>query len=281
MKNLVLLLIIASMILVSCVQKVKNDNPLLNDFDTPFGVPPFDLIKASHFKPAYLKAFEEQKAEIKAIINNPSEPDFNNTIKMLTYSGELLNKVGRVFGALNSANTNDSLQAINREIAPVSSRHRDDINLNDTLFRRVKSVYDKRDNLNLTGEEKKLLEDTYKDFVRSGAALPPESKEKLRKINEELSMLQVKFGQNLLAETNGFKLILDRKEDLSGLPEGVIEQAASMAKSLKMDGKWVFTLQVPSMTPFLQYSDNRDLREKLFTGYFMKGDNDNEYDNKS
>ena len=128
---------------------------------------------------------------------------------------------------------------------------------------------------------RKLLEDTYKDFVRSGAALSPESKEKLRKINEELSMLQVKFGQNLLAETNGFKLILDKKEDLSGLPEGVIEQAASMAKSLNMEGKWVFTLQVPSMTPFLQYSDNRDLREKLFTGYFMKGDNDNEYDNKS
>jgi peptidyl-dipeptidase Dcp len=281
MKKLALLMIIASVIFASCMQNEKNDNPLLNDFDTPFGVPPFDLIKASHFKPAYLKAFDEQKAEIKAIISNPKEPDFNNTIKMLAYSGELLNKVGRVFGALNSANTNDSLQAINREIAPISSRHRDDINLNDTLFQRVKSVYDNRDKLKLTDEEKKLLEDTYKDFVRSGAALSPESKEKLRKINEELSMLQVKFGQNLLSETNGFKLILDKKEDLSGLPEGVIEQAASMAKSLNMEGKWVFTLQVPSMTPFLQYSDNRDLREKLFTGYFMKGDNDNENDNKS
>ena len=281
MKKLALLMIIASVIFASCKQNEKNDNPLLNDYDTPFGVPPFDLIKALHFKPAYLKAFDEQKAEIKAIISNPKEPDFNNTIKMLAYSGELLNKVGRVFGALNSANTNDSLQAINREIAPISSRHRDDINLNDTLFQRVKSVYDNRDKLKLTDEEKKLLEDTYKDFVRSGAALSPESKEKLRKINEELSMLQVKFGQNLLAETNGFKLILDKKEDLSGLPEGIIEQAASMAKSLNMEGKWVFTLQVPSMTPFLQYSDNRDLREKLFTGYFMKGDNDNEYDNKS
>ena len=133
----------------------KNDNPFLNEFDTPFGVPPFDLIKASHFKPAYLKAFEEQKAEIKAIINNPEEPDFNNTIKMLAYSGELLNKVSRVFGALNSANTNDSLQTINREIAPISSKHRDDINLNDTLFQRVKSVYDNRDKFKLTDEEKK------------------------------------------------------------------------------------------------------------------------------
>jgi peptidyl-dipeptidase Dcp len=280
MKKLALLMIIASVIFTSCMQNEKNENPLLNDFDTPFGVPPFELIKASHFKPAYLKAFEEQKAEINSIINNPKEPDFNNTIKMLAYSGELLNKVGRVFGALNSADTNDSIQAINREMAPITSRHRDDINLNDTLFQRVKSVYDKRDKLKLTDEEKKLLVDTYKDFLRSGAALSPEDKEKLRKINEELSMLQVRFGQNLLAETNGFKLILDKKEDLSGLPEGVIEQAASMAKSLKMEGKWVFTLQVPSMTPFLQYSDRRDLREKLFTGYFMKGDNDNEYDNK-
>jgi peptidyl-dipeptidase Dcp len=145
----------------------------------------------------------------------------------------------------------------------------------------VKSVYDNRDKFKLTDEEKKLLEDTYKDFVRSGAALLPEDKDKLRKINEELSRLQVQFGQNLLAETNGFKLILDKKEDLSGLPEGVIAQGAAMAKSMKMEGKWVFTLQVPSWTPFLQYSDRRDLREKLFTGYFMKGDNDNEYDNKS
>jgi peptidyl-dipeptidase Dcp len=281
MKKLALLMIMVSVIFASCRQNEKNENPLLNEFDTPFGVPPFDLIKASHFKPAYSKAFAEQKAEIKAIINNPKEPDFNNTIKMLAYSGELLNKVGRVFGALNSANTNDSLQAINREIAPIASRHRDDINLNDTLFQRVKSVYDNRDKFKLTDEEKKLLEDTYKDFVRSGAALSPEDKEKLRKINEELSMLQVQFGQNLLAETNGFKLILDKKEELSGLPEGVIAQAAAMAKSLNMEGKWVFTLQVPSMTPFLQYSDRRDLREKLFTGYFMKGDNDNQYDNKS
>jgi len=281
MKKLALLMVIASLIFASCSREEKSDNPLLNEFDTPFGVPPFDLIKASHYKPAYLKAFEEQKTEIQAIINNPKEPDFNNTIKMLAYSGELLSKVSRVFGALNSAHTNDSLQAINREIAPIASSHRDDINLNDTLFRRVKSVYDNREKFKLTDEEKKLLEDTYKDFVRSGAALSPGDKEKLRSINEELSRLQVQFGQNLLAETNGFKLILDKKEDLAGLPEGVIAQAAAMAKSLNLDGKWVFTLQVPSMTPFLQYSERRDLREKLFTGYFMKGDNDNQYDNKA
>ncbi len=280
MKRFALLLAAVVIMISGCKKEIKSDNPFFNKWDTPFEVPPFDQIMAKHYMPAYLKGFEEQKNEIRAIITDPSEPDFKNTIKMLTYSGELLIKVSRVFGALNSANTNDSLQAINREVAPIASKHRDDISLNDTLFRRVKSVYENRDKFKLTDEEKKLLEDTYKDFVRSGAALPPEDKDKLRKINEELSMLQVQFGQNLLAETNGFKLIIDKKEDLSGLPEGVIAQAAAMAKSLKMEGKWVFTLQVPSMTPFLQYSDRRDLREKLFTAYFMKGDNDNEFDNK-
>ncbi len=281
MKKLVFIMIMGIIGFSGCKKEIKSDNPFFNKWDTPFEVPPFDQIMAKHYMPAYLKGFEEERNEIRAIITNPKEPDFNNTIKMLAYSGDLLNKVGRVFGSLNSANTNDSLQAINREIAPLLSKHRDDISLNDTLFQRVKSVYDSRDKFKLTDEEKKLLEDTYKDFVRSGAALSPEDKDKLRKINEELSLLQVKFGQNLLAETNGFKLIIDKKEDLSGLPEGVIAQAAAMAKSLNMEGKWVFTLQVPSMTPFLQYSDRRDLREKLFTGYFMKGDNDNEFDNKA
>jgi len=264
-----------------CKKEVRSDNPFFNKWDTPFEVPPFDQIMAKHYMPAFLKGFEEQKAEIRAIITNTDEPSFENTIKPLAYSGDLLNRVGMVFGALNSANTNDSLQAISRELAPIQSKHRDDINLNDTLFLKVKTVFENMDKFTLTDEEKKLLEDTYKDFVRSGAALSPEDKDKLRKINEELSTLQVKFGQNLLAETNGFKLVIDKEEDLSGLPENVKGQAAAMAKSLGMDGKWVFTLQVPSMTPFLQYSDRRDLREKLFTGYFMKGDNDNEYDNKT
>jgi peptidyl-dipeptidase Dcp len=281
MKKTALILIMGIIGFTGCKKEVKSDNPFLNKWNTPFEVPPFDQIMAKHYMPAYLKGFEEQKAEIRAIITNPDEPTFKNTIKKLSYSGELLNKVGRVFSALNSANTNDSLQAISRELAPLQAKHRDDINLNDTLFQRVKSVYENRAKFKLTDEEKKLLEDTYKDFLRSGAALSPEDKDKLRKINEELSRLQVRFGQNLLAETNGFKLIIDKKEDLTGLPENVIGQAAAMAKSLGMEGKWVFTLQVPSMTPFLQYSNRRDLREKLFTAYFMKGDNDNEYDNKA
>jgi len=272
---------IAALILYSgCKKEIKSDNPFFNKWETPFEVPPFEEIKTAHYMPAYLKGFEEQKNEIKAIINNPDEPTFDNTIKALEYSGELLTKVRRVFGGLNSANTNDSLQAISREVAPLMSKHRDDISMNDSLFQRVKSVFGNMDKFNLTEEEKKVLDDTYKSFIRNGAALSPEDKEKLRKINEELSMQSVQFGQNLLAETNGYKLVIDNEEDLSGLPEGVVKQAAAMGKSLNMEGKWVFTIQVPSMTPFLQYSNRRDLREKLFTAYFMKGDNDNEYDNK-
>lgn len=259
----------------------RNENPFFNKkYNTAFEVPPFDQVRNEHYMPAYLKGFEEQRNEIRAIITNTDEPTFENTIKPLIYSGELLQRVGSVFGGLNSANTNDTIQAISRELSPLSSKHRDDINLNDTLFQKVKSVYDNREKFNLTAEEMKILDDEYKSFVRSGAALSPDDKEILRKINSELSMLSLRFGQNLLAETNGYKLVLDKEEDLSGLPQGVKDQAAVMARSLGMEGKWVFTLQVPSMTPFLQYSDRRDLREKLFTGYFMKGDNDNDKDNK-
>jgi len=280
-KAIIFIIPLAILLSTGGKKEVKSNNPFFNTYDTPFEVPPFEQIKAKHFMPAFIKGFEDQKREIKTIINNSKEPTFENTIKAFAYSGQLLQRVSSVFGSLNSANTNDSIQAINRELSPISSKHRDDINLNDTLFKKVKSVYDNRAKFALTDEEKKVLEDTYKDFIRSGAALSNEDKDKLRKINKELSLLSVQFGQNLLAETNGFNLIIDKKEDLSGLPEGVINQAAGMAKSLKMDGKWVFTLQVPSMTPFLQYSDRRDLREKLFTAYFMKGDNDNDHDNKA
>jgi peptidyl-dipeptidase Dcp len=282
MKKVLIFIIPMAMALLSgCKPEVKSNNPFFNTYDTPFQVPPFEKIKAAHFMPAFIKGFEEQKKEVKAIINNPNEPTFENTVKAFVYSGQLLQKVSSVFGALNGANTNDSLQAINRELSPLSSKHRDDINLNDTLFSKIKTVYENKTKFSLTDEEKKILDDTYKDFVRGGAALSAEDKDKLRKINKELSLLSVQFGQNLLAETNGFNMVIDKKEDLSGLPEGVINQAAGMAKSLKMEGKWVFTLQVPSMTPFLQYSDRRDLRQKLFTAYFMKGDNDNAHDNKA
>jgi peptidyl-dipeptidase Dcp len=281
MKNLLIGLFLTAIAMTGCKQKELNENPFLNDsYGTPFEVPPFEKIKAAHYMPAYLQGIEDQKKELRAIITNTEEPTFENTVKALEYSGELLSKVGRVFGALNSANTNDTLQQLNKELSPILSKHRDDINLNDTLFQRVKSVYDNQAKLTLTEEERKVLEDTYKGFVRSGAALSPEDKDKLRKINQEMSLLSVQFGQNLLAETNDFKLVIDKKEDLSGLPAGLVAQAAQTAKSMKMDGKWVFTIQYPIMEPFLKYSDKRELRQKLFTAYFMKGDNDNERDTK-
>jgi peptidyl-dipeptidase Dcp len=281
MKNILLLIILTTFFMTGCNKKEINENPFLNDtYGTPFEVPPFEKIKSSHYMPAYLTGIEEHKKEIGEIITNPEEPTFENTIKALEYSGQLMTRVSRVFGALNSANTNDTLQKLNKELSPILSKHRDDINLNDTLFLRIKSVYENRDKFNLTEEEKKVLDDTYKSFIRNGAALSAEDKDKLRRINEELSVLSVQFGQNLLAETNDFKLVIDNKEDLSGLPEGIIAQAAQTAGSLKMDGKWVFTIQYPIMEPFLKYSDKRELRQKLFTAYFMKGDNDNELDNK-
>ena len=281
MKTNIIVFILAIAGLCSCTKTQKSDNPFFNKYDTPFEVPPFDKIKAAHFMPAYLKGFEQENKEIDAIINNRQEPTFDNTIKARQYTGELLDKVSGAFGILSGAYTNDSLQDINKELSPLQSKHRDDINLNEKLFLRVKKVYENKDKFGLNEEQKKLLEDTYKGFIRNGAALSAEDKEKLRNINKELSLLSVQFGENVLAETNGFKLIIDKKEDLSGLPEGVIAQAATMAKNLKMDGKWVFTLQVPSMYPFLQYSDKRELRQKLFTAYFMKGDNDDNHDNKA
>jgi peptidyl-dipeptidase Dcp len=277
----VIFITILIFITFSFKNEVKNENPFFTTWNTPFQVPPYEKIKAAHYMPAYLKGFADQKKEIKAIINNPKEPTFENTIKELEYSGELLRRVSSVFGALNSANTNDTLQKINKELAPLASRSRDDINLNDSLFRRVKTVYDNRNKFNLTEEQKKVLDDTYKNFVRNGAALSADDKIKLRKINEELSMLSVQFGQNLLAETNAFRLVIDKNEDLAGLPEGAITQAASTAKSLKMEGKWVFTIQYPIMEQFLKYSEKRELRQKLFTAYFMKGDNDNDHDTKA
>ena len=280
MKKLTLILSITAMIISGCDKK-EAENPFFSEWDTPYGVAPFDQIKTEHYKPAFLKGMEEQKEEIAAITGNKEEPTFENTIKAYEYSGELLGKVSRIFGSLSSSMSSDEIQAIDMEMSPLLSKHGDDISLDEELFKRVKSVYDRKGDFNLNEEETMLLDEMYKDFVRSGANLNESDKVKLRSINQELSMLEVQFSQNLLAETNGYKLILDKEEDLVGLPESVRSQAAAMAESLGMPGKWVFTIQVPSMTPFLTYSQRRDLREQLFTAYFMKGDNDNDNDNKA
>ena len=278
MKKLLFMFLIALIGATSCKKEVC-DNPFYCEWDTPFGVPPFDQIKFEHFKPASLRGMEEEMADVNAIINNTEEPSFDNTIRALQFTGKLLEKVQRAMGPLTGANTNDSLQALQRELSPLISKHRDDISLNEKLFEKVKSVYENRDKFNLTPEESKLLEDQYLGFIRNGIGLSAEDKEKLRKINSELALLGVKFGENLLAETNDFTLVIDNEQDLSGLPEGLRAQAAAAAKAKGMEGKWLFTLQAPSYFPFLTYADNRALREKMFRGYSMRGNNGNEHDN--
>ncbi len=258
----------------------KEGNPFLTEYTTPFGVPPFDQITIEDYKPAFLQGMDEQKKEIETIVTNSEAATFENTIVALDQSGRLLSKVSSVFYGLNSANTNDEMQALSRELSPLMSKHNDDINLNAKLFERVKAVYENRENLNLDKEQSKLLEETYKGFVRSGANLDAESQAKLRELNSEIAMLQLTFGQNMLAETNAFQLVVDKKEDLAGLPENLIANAAETAKASGMEGKWIFTLHNPSVMPFLQYADNRELREKIFNGYINRGNNGNENDNK-
>lgn len=255
-------------------------NPFFVEYTTPFGVPPFDQIKVEHYKPAFLNGMEEQAKEIESIVNNPEEATFENTIVALDRSGELLNKVMYAFNGQASVNTNDEIQALQQELSPVLSKHRDDIRLNPELFARVKSVYDNQEKFNLNKEQKKLLEQKYKSFVRGGANLDADKQVQLRKLNSDIAMLELTFGQNALKETNAFQLVIDKKEDLSGLPEGLIASAASAAKNAGMDGKWLFTLHNPSVMPFLQYADNRDLREKIFKGYINRGNNGNASDNK-
>jgi len=278
MKKILIMMFIASLGVISC-KKESCENPFYCDWDTPFEVPPFDKIKIEHFKPAFLKGMEEEMAEVNAIISNTDEPTFDNTIRAMQFTGKLLQKVQRAWGPLSGANTNDSIQALQREMSPLFSRHSDDIALNEKLFERVKSVYENREKFNLTPEESKLLEDEYLGFIRSGIGLSSENKEVLRKLNSELSLLGVRFGENLLAETNAFTLVIDNEQDLSGIPEGIRAQAAAAARAKNMEGKWLFTLQNPSYIPFMTYADNRALREKMFRGYSMRGNNGNEHDN--
>lgn len=259
----------------------SSANPFFSEYTTPYGVPPFDQIQVAHYKPAFERAMEEHKNEIDAIINNPEAPTFENTIVALDQSGELLDKVMYAFGGQASVNTTEEIQALEQEIYPLLSKHSDDISLNPKLFARVKTVYDNQGQMNLDKEQKKLLELTYKGFVRSGANLSEEDQDKLRELNERISVLELTFGQNVLRETNDFELVIDKQEDLSGLPADVVANAAQTAKDKGMDGKWVFTLHNPSVMPFLQYADNRALREKIFKAYINRGNNGNENDNNA
>jgi peptidyl-dipeptidase Dcp len=255
-------------------------NPLLKTWTTPFQVPPFAEIRPEHFLPAYKQAIDEQRKEIDAIVNNPQPPTFANTLEALERSGRLLSKVSGVFSNLSSAETNEQLQSINRETAPMLATLRDDVQLNPRLWERVKAVYKQRDKLKLAPEQKKLLEDRYKSFVRGGANLDAPKKDQLRQINQEMSSLTVKFSDNLLHDTNAYRLVIDRKEDLAGLPASLVTSAAEAAKAAKMDGKWVFTLAAPSIWPFLQYADNRELRRQILEAYVSRCDHNDQWDTK-
>ncbi len=259
----------------------KSMNPFFNDYDTPFQTPPFSLIKDAHYLPAFEKGMAEQVKEIEAIVSNKEEATFENTILALDRSGQLLDRVSSVFYNMQGSDSNDSIKEIAKVVTPLMTQHSDNISMNMDLFKRVKYVYEHMDAMNLTAAQKRVTHKYYNDFVRNGAELSADAQAQLKKYNEELAKLQLQFGDNQLAETNkNFKLIVDNEADLAGLPAGVVAAAAETATANGLEGKWMFTLQKPSLIPFLQYAENRELREKIYRGYFMRGNNDTEFDNK-
>ena len=268
--------------LASCSPKKETmTNPFFQAFDTPYGVPAFDKISVEDYMPAFTEGMKQQNTEIQAIIDNPDAPTFENTIAAMDYSGEILDRVSSIFYNMTESNTSEELQQIAKDIAPVLSKHSDDIYLNGSLFARVKTVFDNRETEGLDKEQQMLLEQIYRHFVNGGANLDTNKKNRFRGINERLSMLSLQFGENLLKETNEYTLVIEDEKDLSGLPQWVIDGAAAEAASRQLENKWVFTLQKPSWIPFLQYSTNRDLRKQLLLAYANRGDNNNEFDNKT
>ena len=265
--------------LCGCAEQ-KPANPLFSDFTAPFGIAPFEEITVDHFREGMLKGLEEQKKDVEAILNNTEAPTFENTIKALDQSGKLLKKVRGTFGPLSSGSATDETRALQKELSPIFSAHNDDIYLNPNLFAKVKAVYDNKENLTLTPEEKTVLQNIYDRFVDGGALLNDEQKEELRKLNTELSMLQLQFGQNLTHETNKTFVTVDKVEELDGLPQANIDAAAKMAEANGQPGKYMFNMQRPSCNPVLQYCHNRELREKVYNAYYNRGNAGNEYDNK-
>lgn len=258
-----------------------DKNPLLEEWNTPFGIAPFSEIKAEHYKPAILKSIEEHNKEIDAIVNNHEAPTFENTIVALDNSGEMFERIYAVFANGASINATPEIMALETELSPVISNHLNDIAMNDKLFARIRTLYESRDSLGLEPDQMRLLTETYKSYERSGATLPEDKKAELKKINSRISELQLLFEQNVLKETADFNLVVDDAKNLSGLPQAAIDAAASRAAEKGMEGWWVFGLDNASMMPFLQFDDNRELRTKLLDGYLNRGNNDNENDNKA
>ena len=265
MKKTILAALVAAATLTSCTM----NNPLLVPSDAPHGAPAFDKIKTEHYKPAFLQAIKEGKAEVEAIVNNPEAPTFANTIEALTYAGESMTRVSNIFFNLNEACTNDEMQNLAEEISPLLTEFSMSIMLNPKLFERVKAVYDSRESLDLTPEQAKLLEESYKQFARSGANLSDEDKEVYAKLQEELSVATLQFGKNVLSATNAYTLHITDEADLAGLPQYVRDMGAEEAAARGLEG-WVYTLNYPSFSPFLRYSENRELRRQLWTAYNTK-----------
>jgi peptidyl-dipeptidase Dcp len=283
MKRIYKVLLINGLLLLSLTNcrkqaAIDTSNPFFSEYNTPFNVPPFEKIMAKHYVPAFEKGMMDGRLAIEKIVNNKKTPTFENTIKEYDNADRLLSKVGSVFFAQASANTNDSLQKIEIAISPEISGYRDEVLLNPGLFKRIKSVYENQAQFNLNPEQKFLLENVFKEFVRNGANLDLQDQDTLKSLNKKLSVLTVQFSQNVLAETNNYVLYVN-KEDLSGLPQSVISMAAETAKEAGQEGKWAFTTQRPSIFPFLQYSDKRELRKQIFNAYIQRGNNGNEFDN--
>lgn len=282
MKNLIFAAAMSCMVCACGQQAADTGNPFLSEFETPYGTPDFDRIKVEHYEPAFLKGIEQQNEEIKAIVENPEEPSFENTIVALDNSGEILARVSGVFFALTEADTNDEMMALEAKIAPMLSEHSDNIFLNQDLYKRVAAVHAQEEagKIQLTTEQHYLLDKYYKEFIRSGAGLDAQKQERLREINKQLSTLTIEFGNHVLADNNDYLLVVDKKEDLAGLPDAVIAGAAQEAKAHGKDGKWVFTLQESSRTPLLQYAQNRELRKNIYQAYTSLGNRGNANDNK-
>ena len=259
----------------------QSKNPLLEEFDTPFGIAPFAEITIEDYREAMLQGMAEQKAEIEAIIASTDEPTFANTIAALDQSGRLLSRARGTFSPLSSSNSTDETRALEKELSPLFSAHSDDIYLNEALFERVKKVYENQAAEQLSAEEQKVLENIYDRFVNSGANLNDEEKARLRELNSRLAMLQLNFTQNLLYETNNTFVVVEEEAELAGLPEANIAAAAKMAEEQGQAGKWMFNMQRPSCNPVLQYCSNRALRERVYKAYYNRGNQDNDHDNKA
>ena len=275
------LFVSAFMLVMGGTGMAQHTNPFLQEsYGTSYEIAPFEKITINDFREALLKGMEEQKQEINAIIRNRALPDFENTIVALDCSGKLLAKVESIFGPLSSSNSTEETRALEKELSPLFSAHYDDIYLNPLLFVKVKEVYDNQKKYGLDKEQTKLLENTYKRFIRGGAGLSEEQKAELRKLNTEISMLELTFEQNLLHETNKTFVVVDKREELKGLPEANITAAAKMAEANGQKGKWMFNMQRPSCNPVLQYCENRDLRRRVYQAYYNRGNQGNKYDNK-